>query len=241
MANYHHSKGIVLSSLKYGDSSRIVRIYTDGFGLLSFLVNSVGSKRGVVRSSMLLPLTLVELVHTHKGEGKLERIKEAKMDLTYTAIPYDPVRNAVALFLAELFTKSLREEEANEAKFEFVRGACLALDTLDELPAAFHLAIWAKLTQYLGFGPEVKKVSGDQFFDLQDGAFLSEPSLLHPYLDAATSQHLRDALAWDFEGTLHISKAGRRSLLEGLERFMNIHLDGFGTFKSLEVLSELFS
>ncbi|MGB0312255.1 MAG: recombination protein O N-terminal domain-containing protein, partial [Schleiferiaceae bacterium] len=32
MANYHHSKGIVLSSLKYGDSSRIVRVYTDGFG-----------------------------------------------------------------------------------------------------------------------------------------------------------------------------------------------------------------
>jgi len=241
MANYHHSKGIVLSSLKYGDSSRIVRVYTDGFGLLSFLVNSVGSKRGVVRSSMLLPLTLVELVHTHKGEGKLERIKEAKMDLTYTAIPYDPVRNAVALFLAELFTKSLREEEANEVKFEFVRGACLALDTLDELPAAFHLAIWAKLTQYLGFGPEVKKVSGDQFFDLQDGAFLSEPSLLHPFFDAATSQHLRDALAWDFEGPLHIPKAGRRSLLEGLERFMNIHLDGFGTFKSLKVLGELFA
>ena len=241
MANYHHSKGIVLSSLKYGDSSRIVRVYTDSFGLLSFLVNSVGSKRGVVRSSMLLPLTLVELVHTHKGEGKLERIKEAKMDLTYTAIPYDSLRNAVALFLAELFTKSLREEEANEEKFEFVRGACLALDTLEPLPAAFHLAIWAKLTQYLGFGPEVKGVTGDLFFDLQDGAFLSEPSLLHPYLDSATSEYLRESLRWDFEGPLHIPKAGRRSLLQGLERFMNIHLDGFGTFKSLEILSELFA
>ncbi len=79
-------------------------------------------------------------------------------------------------------------------------------------------------------------MSGDQFFDLQRRRLLSELSLLHPYLDAATSQHLRDALAWDFEGPLHIPKAGRRSLLEGLERFMNIHLDGFGTFKSLEVL-----
>ncbi|HAP72007.1 MAG TPA: DNA repair protein RecO, partial [Cryomorphaceae bacterium] len=46
---------------------------------------------------------------------------------------------------------------------------------------------------------------------------------------------------WDFKGPLQIPKAGRRSLLEGLERFMNIHLDGFGTFKSLEVLSELFA
>ena len=58
MAQYHRSKGIVLSALKYGESSRIVRVYTEEFGLLSFLVNSVGSKRGVVRSSMLLPLSL---------------------------------------------------------------------------------------------------------------------------------------------------------------------------------------
>ena len=145
---------------------------------------------------MLLPLTLVELVHTHKGEGKLERIKEAKMDLTYTAIPYDPLRNAVALFLAELFTKSLREEEANEEKFEFVRGACLALDTLEPLPAAFHLAIWAKLTQYLGFGPEVKGVTGDLF--LISKTALSFPSrLYYTYLDSATSEYLRESLRWD--------------------------------------------
>ena len=50
MAQYHHSKGIVLSALKYGESGRIMRVYTEEFGLLSFLVNSVGSKRGVVRS-----------------------------------------------------------------------------------------------------------------------------------------------------------------------------------------------
>ena len=106
MAQYHHSKGIVLSALKYGESSRIVRVYTEEFGVLSFLVNSVGSKRGVVRSSMLLPLSLLELVHTNKGEGKLDRIKEAKMDLTYTTIPYDPVRNALAAFSFGALSKS---------------------------------------------------------------------------------------------------------------------------------------
>ena len=105
MAQYHHSKGIVLSALKYGESGRIVRVYTEECGLLSFLVNSVGSKRGVVRSSMLLPLSLLELVHTNKGEGKLDRITAAKMDLTFTSIPYDPVRTAMALFLSDLSPK----------------------------------------------------------------------------------------------------------------------------------------
>ena len=158
MAQYHHSKGIVLSALKYGESSRIVRVYTEEFGVLSFLVNSVGSKRGVVRSSMLLPLSLLELVHTNKGEGKLDRIKEAKMDLTYTTIPYDPVRNALALFLSELFQKVLQTGESNAEKFDYVRSACLALDTIDPIPPAFHLAVWARLTTYSGVRAQPKSI-----------------------------------------------------------------------------------
>lgn len=241
MASYHHSRGIVLSALKYGDNSRIVRVYTDEFGLLTFLLNSVGSKRAVVRPSMLLPLTLVEIVHTHKGEGKLDRMKEAKMDLTYTAIPYDPVRNALALFLAELFTKVLRAEEANVPKFEFIRAACLALDTLDQVPPAFHLAVWARLTTFLGFAPDVEGAQEGYYFDLHDGVFCAEPPLLHGYLDPETSGYLLAALTWDFERALVIPKQGRKSLLAALERYMNIHLDGFGGFKSLEVLGELFA
>ena len=240
MAQYHHSKGIVLSSIKYGDSGRIVRVYTDCFGLLSFLVNSVGSKRAVVRSSTLLPLTLVELVHTHKGEGKLDRIKEAKMDLTYTSIPYDPVRNALALFLSELFQKVLRTGESNSEKFDFVRSTCLALDTIEPIPPAFHLAVWARLTTYLGFAPNLKASNGTNYFDLHNGNFVTEPPLLHAYLQPEASQNLRVALEWNFNGPLGISKQGRSDLMEGLSRYMNIHLDGFGTFKSLEVLKELF-
>jgi hypothetical protein len=71
--------------------------------------------------------------------------------------------------------------------------------------------------------------------------FVSEPPLLHAYLDPPTSADLLAALQWDFEGELVISKAGRKNLLAALERYMNIHLDGFGTFKSLEVLTELFA
>ncbi len=127
---------------------------------------------------MLLPLTLIDIVHTHKGQGKLDRVKEAKMDLTYTAIPYDPVRNALALFLAELFGKVLREEQSNAEKFDFIRTACLALDTLEELPPSFHLVIWAKLMLYLGFAPNIKEADPDTFFDLQDGQFLSHRGIL---------------------------------------------------------------
>ncbi len=239
MANYEQSKGVVLGSLKYGDKSRIVRIYTEQFGVLSFLINSTSSKRSIVRSSMLLPLTLLDFEHTHRGEGKLERIKEARMDLTYTSIPYEPERNAVALFLAELFQKVLQSEESRPEKFNFVRAACLALDTLDPLPPAFHLAVWARLTTYLGFGPTLRLDDGP-FFDLNDGRFCDEPPLLHRYLHTDATAALRSALGWQFGEALDLRKADRELLMDGLLAYMNIHMDGFGSFKSLEVLRQLF-
>jgi DNA repair protein RecO (recombination protein O) len=241
MAKLEQSRGIVLSALKYGDSGRIVRVYTDAFGMMSFLVNSVGSKRAAVRASMLLPLSLVELVHSKPADEKLGRIKEAKMDLTYTSIPYDPIRNALALFLAELFSKVLRVEESNAEKFDFVRSACLALDTLEEVPPAFHLAVWAQLTTYLGFAPNLNGATEGAYFDLHEGQFSPEPPLLHAYLDQSTSAALHRALTWRYDQTLAMTKAERKSLMEGLSRYMNIHLDGFGGFKSLEVLTELFA
>lgn len=239
MAAYEQSKGIVLGSLKYGDKSRIVRIYTEQFGVLSFLVNSTSSKRSVIRSSMLLPLSLLEMEHTFKGDGKLERIKEARMDLTYTKIPYDPERNAVALFLAELFQKVLQSEESRPEKFNFVRAACLALDTLEPLPPAFHLAIWAKFTTYLGFGPTLRAGDGP-FFNLHDGQFCETPPLLHRYLHEDTTSSLRTVLRWQFDEPLNLKRAEREQLLEALLSYMNIHLEGFGNFKSLEVLRHLF-
>ncbi|REK64909.1 MAG: hypothetical protein DWQ49_01240, partial [Bacteroidetes bacterium] len=149
--------------------------------------------------------------------------------------------NALALFLAELFGKVLREETENREKFDFVRSSCLALDTLEKVPPAFHLSIWAKLTLYLGFSPDIQMEQSGSFFDLQDGLFLDHPSLLHPYLDEHTTAYLLAAIKWDFSSELQIPKQGRSDLLEGLLRFMNIHLDGFGSFKSLEVLGEIFS
>ena len=241
MARYYSSKAIVLSALKYGETSRIIRLYTDKFGLVSVLINSISSKKSSVRSSMLLPLTLLEIIHTYRGDDKLDRIKEAKMDLTYSAIPYDPVRNASALFLAELFGKVLREETENIEKFNFVRSACLALDTLENLPAAFHLSIWCKLTFYLGFSPDVNQAKMDDYFDLKDGEFLSQPSELHPYLNQGTTKNFIKAMSWGFEGPLIMSKKERNDLFDGLLKFMNIHYDGFGNFKTTPVLRELFN
>ncbi|NDG46621.1 MAG: hypothetical protein EBY37_05795, partial [Flavobacteriia bacterium] len=99
--------------------------------------------------------------------------------------------------------------------FNFVRSACLALDTLENVPAAFHLCIWSKLSMYLGFSPDVNQAKMGDYFDLQDGQFLSHPSVLHSYLDQNTTANFIKAMSWGFEGPLSMSKRTETTSLTG--------------------------
>ena len=88
-----------------------------------------------------------------------------------------------------------------------IRSACLALDTIDPIPPAFHLSIWARLTTYLGFAPNLNASNGTNYFDLHNGNFVPEPPLLHAYLQPEASENLRIALESSCDAPLHIKKA----------------------------------
>ena len=71
-----HTQGIVLSSVKYAESSVVCKIYTQELGLQSYLINGVRKRRGT--SSYYQPLSLLDMVVYHKEKGGLQRVKEVK-------------------------------------------------------------------------------------------------------------------------------------------------------------------
>ena len=72
---YSQTKGIVLSSVKYSESSIICKLYTDKLGLQSYIVNGVRKKKG--GSAYYQPLNILDLTVYHKNNNQLKRIKEA--------------------------------------------------------------------------------------------------------------------------------------------------------------------
>jgi len=79
----HKTKGIVLNYIKYSDTSIIAKIYTEAFGLQSYIVNSVRSSKAKNKIALFQPLTLLEMVVYHKNHQGLQRISEMR-----TAEPY---------------------------------------------------------------------------------------------------------------------------------------------------------
>ena len=239
---YSSTRAIVLSSIKYGENSRVLRCYTEEFGLQAYMVNSVRSKRSVIKSSMLLPLTQLELVASNKGKGTLERIKESKVSIVYDNLVFDPVKNSLAIFLAEVLGKSLKEEQSNPEKFQFISDACQMLYGLEKTSAHFHISFLLGLSRYLGFYPDVASAKRGVYFDLSEGIFLQNTPLHPHYMDEEVTKGLKTLLNSTLaDEHVRLPKAVRKQLLYDFLAYYKFHVDGFGDLKSLEILEELFT
>ncbi len=233
------TKAIVLSAIKYGDSDLIVKCYTQ-LGLKSYMLKGIlKSKKGKLKVAYFQPLTHLELVAKHNNKGNLNFIKEVKVSYSYRTIPFNIVKQTMVLFLSEVLSKSIYEEEENELLFEYLEAALIWLDTNDDV-ANFHLLFLLNLTKHLGFYPE-KEYSDALFFDLEEGRFTNSI----PRNNRVTAENLtplKSLLGINFEGlnTLKFNGLIRQSILDILIRYFELHLPGFHKPKSLAILKTVF-
>src|SRR3954470_10838058 len=115
----HKTKGIVLRAVKYGEASLIVSIYTELFGVQSYIVNGVrkAGKKGHGKGNMFQPPAMLDLVVYQNDLNSLQRIREFKWAYLYQTVMFDIRKNSVALFMTELLQKTVREPEPNPDLF----------------------------------------------------------------------------------------------------------------------------
>ena len=236
-----NTKAIVLTSLKYGDSSLIVKAFTASDGLKSYLLKGVlAAKKGKLKTAYFQPLTQLEIVAYHKNKGTLESIREAKINYHYQTLHTDIAKNAITMFLAEILGNSIHEEERNEGLFEFLEASLQWLDAHDDI-SNFHLYFLLRLTKYFGFYPDLDH-SNAACFDLLEGEFTNSPSL-NPIVTGENLFYFKSFLGINFDAihNIKMNKTNRQELLKSLVLYFELHLQGFRKPKSLAVLNEVFS
>lgn len=235
------TKAIVLSSLKYGDTSLIVKAFTASDGLQSYLLKGVfTARKGKLKVAYFQPLMQLEIVANHKLKGTLETIRECRVCFPYSSIHVDIHKNSISLFLAEVLARSIVEREQNQALFDFIEAALQWLDTHDQA-SNFHLHFMIQLTKFLGFYPDLSNPQA-LYFDLQDGVFVDTPRL-NPVIEGTILLHFKKFLGIKFDAihTIKMSKIERQELLQNLVLYFELHLHGFKEPRSLAILNEVFN
>ncbi len=238
---YINTSGIILHNLKYGDSSTIITVYTLGFGRVSYLVHGVNKKKSTTRLAFFQPLSVVEMEVTHQPAKELQYIKEIRLNYVFTSIPYNPIKNSIALFLSEVLYRILRQVEVDERLYYFLKNSIETLDSSTGSVSNFHLIFLIQLSRYLGFEPN-REENNHLYFDLLNGVFQKEkPHHLH-YLLPEDAALFEQCLQTDFDTMQHLklTRQQRVQLLENLVDYYKLHVPNFHGLKSLEVLQNLF-
>ena len=234
------TKAIVLSSLKYGDTSLIVKAFTQSDGLKSYLLKGVlASKRGKLKAAHFQSLTQLELTANHKNKGTLETIREARVIHPYKTLHTTVVKNSLVLFLAEMLGNSIQEEEQDANLYNYLEISFKWLDSNTEI-ANFHLLFLLNLTKFLGFYPE-RPTGQEDYFDLLEGQFVPVPTL-NPLIENESIVCFKELLGINFDRLqgMKIAKGIRESLLKSVILYFELHLQGFRKPKSLAVLNAVF-
>ncbi|MUP45231.1 DNA repair protein RecO [Gramella sp. BOM4] len=234
------TEAIVISSLKYGEADLIVKIYTLADGLKTYMLKGVlKSRKGKFKASMFQMLNRLEIVANHRGAGKMEYLREAKVTHAYQTVHTNPVKMAMLMFLAEMLKITIREEEPNPYLFDFLQTSFAYLDAEDKI-ANFHLVFLLHLTRYLGFQPETE-VNDLPVFNLLDGVF--QDSETNDYcIEGKNVELLKTLLGTDFDEMQHIklNQVNRNDFLNMLLLYFELHVEGFHKPRSLQVLNEIF-
>lgn len=240
----HSTRGIVLRTIKYGETSIIASVFTEIFGIQSYLVNGVRTQSKTVKAHFFQPSSLLELQVYHNELKSLQRIKEMKWSTLYKNILSDVTKNAVALFMVEILYKCLKHPEENNRLFHFCEEAFLQLDvSSDEVTANFALYFSLQLSRFFGFQILDNYSDINNVFNSREGIFSKEEEVqASDYLNKGASYHLSQLLKVKQPaelGKIKMNRWDRRILLKNIESYYEWHVPEFGTLKTLVVLQEI--
>jgi DNA repair protein RecO (recombination protein O) len=243
----HKTKGIVLRTVKYGETSIITTVYTELFGIQSYIVKGVrqSTKKSSGKAIYFQPGAILDMVVYHNELKNLNFIKEYQWAHLYQNLLFDVVKNTVSMYIVEMLQHSLKQPEASPELFFLTEDTLKQLDTANPtLTANLPLYFSLHLAGELGFRIQGEYTNDTPILDLQEGQFV-EQKPLHSYflekqLAEATSQLLSINFYNDLE-VIHLSRHVRKNLIIAYQNYVALHVHDFGEIKSLPVLQEIFS
>lgn len=235
---------IALRTTKHSDRHSIVTAWSEQLGRVGLLVSAGTGREDRRRRALMMPLGMFECHARQRPGSDLYHISEVVPIYVPATLTDSPTRSAVALFMAEVIERTLRDAPPDEA---LTRSLFATIELLDSLPAGADLAMFpitflCQFARLMGIAPEVDQWRRGAYFDLVDGRFRSSCPINHQHLPPDYARIAAAILRADFRtaGRLRLPLPTRRATLAALLQYFTLHLTDLTTLRSLPILQSLF-
>ncbi|HEY6975018.1 MAG TPA: DNA repair protein RecO [Chitinophagaceae bacterium] len=245
MSTTFKTKGIVLRTVKYGETSVITTVYTELFGVQGYIVKGVrqSSKHGTTKANYFQPAAMLQMEVYHNELKNLQFVKDYQWSYLYEHVLFNVVKNAAAMYIIELLQHSLKQPEANPELFYLIEDSLKQLDKGNEtLTANLPLYFTLHLSGELGFQLQGEFSNRTPILDLREGCYVTDIPAHFFYRTgelAETTSRLNSINFYNDLEKFHLNRNIRRQLLEAYKEYLSLHIEGFGELRSLNVLQEV--
>jgi DNA repair protein RecO (recombination protein O) len=242
---------IVLHSFKYKESGLIVKGYSSLTGIDTLFMRGAGKKNSRHSTSLLHPLSILNIVTSSRTFGEMKTIKEFEPAHKLRSVRGEIGKISIALFISELVSATLREKEKDTGMFSFLEKSILELEDMQSGTANFHLLFVIRLIDMLGYMPEIPQDTSGLLFDIPSAGYMSDnkrESHLEPHSAKATQfTEERSNLLKELShispqqlGSLKIPRKSRVEFIESMLRYLSYHAGYHIECESLRILHEVF-
>lgn len=235
-------EGIVINVIKYNDKHNIAHIYTDKLGMLAFLVRQGTTHASRMRNAMFMPLSLIGFEARLQPGRELGTLHDVRRTAVLMSIYSDPMKNAVAMFVSELLSHTIQEQEQNMVLYSYIKSCILRLEESRASIANFHICFLYQLGQFIGIQPDIDSYHEGYWFNMSEGVYTQHPHAGAKMLPPSQAQVLPLLSRMTFDNMHHFkfTREQRNKMLEIILGYYRLHHSTLGTLRSPEVLKQLF-
>ncbi|MFH1673314.1 MAG: DNA repair protein RecO [Pseudomonadota bacterium] len=152
------SQAIILRTVDYSDSDKIVTFFTSGYG--KFTAIAKGAKKSIKRFGGTLELfSFVDVVWSRGQRKGLPILKEVAIIKPFDRIRTDIFKTAYASYWSELIYKWMEAGQQHYLSFELLSHLLSCLDKDEVNDDVLSIFFQAKFLAFCGFSPNLERCS----------------------------------------------------------------------------------
>lgn len=236
------TEAVILNSRKFGDSSKILTLFSRDSGRLSILAKGARQKKNKFRI-VLEPLNIISITYYKRPNRDLHLLSSAEVKLPLTKI-FDSYDNLSAgLAIMEMLYYSIQEQMCYEELYYKTIQVLKKLDSLECNPFAILVNYQIYLANSLGFGIDFNfdnKLSNNIFFSITNGNFISQDNHYENHLFRIDKWLFDKLKAFSDDNDLHLNidftDSEKKAVLDLFSRYFSFHLEKNFYLKSQKLI-----
>lgn len=236
---------ISLRRVRYDDRRSILTAWSAEAGRVSLIIPDGAGREAARRRALTQPLALFEGQVDQRPGREILSMRDLRPSAIMAGLTADPAKTLVALFVAEVLERALRESAPDDILWRYLTAAITALDTMPSGPgvANFPPVFLYHLAACLGIAPDAGAWRRGLAFDLGAARFAYAPAaparnILTPGQAAWIPRLARLTLRGG--RLLPMPRVLRREMLDIILRYYTLHHTPLDNLRSLPVLTQIF-